>query len=125
MSDEPQPTRLRLSLRGMLIVTAWLSFVMTMFVGLRRLEVLTISWVVYLLVHLAGAMGGTLYGVWLNRPEKNRWIRAYLWSVCFGYLLGLMGFGTFGPVDLLLTMLVAVLAASLTEMLRMLVQQFR
>ena len=53
-------------------------------------------------------------------------------SVCFGFLLNLpialMGLGTFGPAGLLLamflTMLVAGLAASLTELLRMLVQRF-
>lgn len=121
------------SLRAMFIVVAWFSVIFAIAGYLVRDDLLSIkSWVHFAIIFI-GSLIGTVYGAVMQRPERNRWIRALVVGSLFGAasFIALFYDPKVGPMippwpflGFFVATIPAVLTASLTEILRMLIGRY-
>lgn len=121
------------SLRAIFIIVAWFAVIFAIAGHLVRSDLLSIRMWVHLAFILIGSLIGTVYGAAMRRSEKNRWIRAMVVGSLFGgisfiFLFDPRGVGPISPnwtfLGLFMSTIPAILAASLTEILRMLVGRY-
>ena len=115
---------LQFSSKSLFIVTAWVAVIS---MGMRFLAnefLIPRLYCFNAAIVMAGAMAGTIYGVVLKRGGHNRWLRAFVIGIMFGathlaWFNGPVGYVLF-YVTFVYLIVYAFVAATLTELLRLL-----
>ena len=114
----------------MLILMAWFSVIMAFVGPFVRLDIISVEVGAYLFTVLLGSGLGTLFGIRRRKPERDRWVIALLFGMAFGtaILPSLFDMRVYWVYEygfsLLASSVPAAMAASLTEILRLLVERY-